>query len=324
MASVLRAVFAGAGVAMMGEAPVVNAVLDITGKPAADTVLLYLGTATYDLASFRSKQTVAFEERGVQVTTLDVANTTPSEASVAEAIDAADAILVSGGNTLFAVDRWKRTGMVKPLRRAMARGATLCGGSAGAGCWFDALHSDSMDPDSYREIMLAGGGAAAEAEEMEEGRVTKTWEYIRVPGLGFLPGLLCPHHDRTQSNGVLRSSDFAAMLRRHPGETGLAIDHYAALVISDARYRVLTLPDKPGSLTSGGMNQPGHGRPAAWLMTVSADAITIREHALPGSGLLAELLHPASSIVDDPLVEIARAENPSLDLAREPLDPNVS
>ena len=36
----------------------------------------------------------------------------------------ADVILVSGGNTLFAVDRWQRAAMVEPLRRAMARGAT--------------------------------------------------------------------------------------------------------------------------------------------------------------------------------------------------------
>ena len=157
----LRAVFAGAGVAMMGEAPVVNAVLQCTQKTPAETTLLYLGTATYDIASFREKQTGAFANRGVAVRTLDVACKTPSESAVADAIDHADIILVSGGNTLFAVDRWHKAAMVEPLRRAMARGATLCGGSAGAGCWFDALHSDSMDPAWYRELMLAGGGARA-------------------------------------------------------------------------------------------------------------------------------------------------------------------
>ena len=35
-----------------------------------------------------------------------------------------------------------------------------------------------------------------------------SWEYIRCPCLGLLPGLICPHHDRVQSNGVLRATDF--------------------------------------------------------------------------------------------------------------------
>ena len=30
----------------------------------------------------------------------------------------------------------------------------LSGGSAGALCWFDAGHSDSMDPASYKKSML--------------------------------------------------------------------------------------------------------------------------------------------------------------------------
>ncbi|CAE7787999.1 CYC1, partial [Symbiodinium sp. CCMP2456] len=284
----IRAVLAGAGVAMMGEAPVVNAVLQLTQKQPSEVRLLYLGTATYDIASFRQKQTGAFADRGVVVNTLDVACRTPTPAVVEEAINGADIILVSGGNTLFAVDRWHKAAMVEPLRRAMGRGAVLCGGSAGAGCWFDALHSDSMDPDWYRDIMLAGKGAAAEKA----------------------PGLLCPHHDRVQSNGVLRSTDFAEMLRRHPGETGLAIDHFAALVLCNAEYQVLTLPDKPGSLMPDGTNQPGQGVPGVWLKSVAADGV-IQEEALPKQGPTVALLHPARAIVEDVRVEKVRAANPS-------------
>ena len=321
-ASALRAVFAGAGVAMMGEAPVVTAVLSLSGKPPSQQNLLYLGTATYDLPSFREKQTKGFAERGVRVTTLDVATTVPSEADVANAIDDADLILVSGGNTLFAVDRWHRAKMVEPLRRAMLRGATLCGGSAGAGCWFDSIHSDSMDPDWYRDIMLAGGGAAAEkdpaaAEAAAAGpEASRKWEYIRVPALGFLPGLLCPHHDRTQSNGVLRSRDFAAMLGRHSGESGIAIDHFAALVINNGQYEVLRLEGKPGSLMPSGANEPGNGTPACWLKKLGKDG-KLEERPLPDRGDLLELLEslePAGEIVEDPRVAVARVENPSEDL----------
>ena len=62
-------------------------------------------------------------ERGVDVRPFDVACATPALAEVEEAIEAADVVMVSGGNTLFAVERWQRAQMVEPLRRAMLRGA---------------------------------------------------------------------------------------------------------------------------------------------------------------------------------------------------------
>ena len=81
--------------------------------------------------------------------------------------------------------------------------------------------------------MLEGKGGGAEGEDASTG---KAWPYVRVSGLAFLPGLVCPHHDRVQSNGVLRATDFDGMLARHPGETGLCIDHFAALVIEGDSY----------------------------------------------------------------------------------------
>jgi dipeptidase E len=59
-----------------------------------------------------------------------------------------------------------------------------------------------------------------------------------VPCLGFLPGLVCPHHDKVQSNGVLRAIDFDAMLLRHAGEQGICIDHWAALCVDGDAYEV--------------------------------------------------------------------------------------
>ena len=53
---------------------------------------------------------------------------------------------MSGGNTLFATDRWRRLGMDERIREAGARGAVLAGGSAGGISWFDGGQSDSMDP----------------------------------------------------------------------------------------------------------------------------------------------------------------------------------
>ena len=47
----------------------------------------------------------------------------------------------------------------------------------------------------------------------------KNWSYIRAPALGILPGLLCPHIDCVQSNGILRFHDFDKMMLRHSNET---------------------------------------------------------------------------------------------------------
>jgi peptidase E len=71
-----------------------------------------------------------------------------------EAINTSDVILVSGGNTLFAVDRWKRLQLDRLLHIAMCNGKVLTGGSAGAICVFDGGHSDSADPDTYKDTML--------------------------------------------------------------------------------------------------------------------------------------------------------------------------
>eukprot|EP00434_Breviolum_minutum_P012807 symbB.v1.2.011288.t1/scaffold754.1/size165080/2 len=76
-------------------------------------------------------------------------------------------------------------------------------------------------------------GMAPHSDELSEFRsgdeVSKRWEYIRIDGLRFLPGLCCPHHDRVQSNGILRSTDFEELLKRHPTERGICIDDWTAL-----------------------------------------------------------------------------------------------
>jgi len=306
----LRAVLGGSGSAIMGEAAVVDAVLKLSGKSAgADFVVCYLGTATYDLPRFREGQTAGFAARGCEVIALDVARRNPGAKFIAETLARADAVLVSGGNTLFAVDRWRRCGAVAPLRAARDRGAVLCGGSAGAICWFDGGHSDSADPDSYHDAMTAGAGEGAAPGEGDEGG-GKTWIYVRCPCLGFLPGLVCPHHDRTQSNGVLRSEDFDAMLLRHPGERGVCVDHFAALVIDGADYSVLALDGKPGSLGAGAAPIfDGSGSPGVWIKTVAAGAVVAR--AAPPAGKLADILQPAAAIVEDPRIPAVREENPS-------------
>jgi dipeptidase E len=321
----------------MADDRIAEVILDLAAKPPANNVnindvtvninVLYLGTATYDLPQFGSRQTQCFVDRGCQVESLQLVDTaeivveagtqaptlalTPKH--IQETIDKADVIVVGGGNTLFAMDRWQTLGILPHLRQAMHRGAILTGGSAGAICWFDGGHSDSMDPDSYKGSMLERFGTASSSSSTTindessaaptDAEPAKDWHYMRVPGLGFLPGLMCPHHDRVQSNGVLRAKDFDQMLLKHSGELGIGIDHWAALVVEGDSYRVVSLDGKPGSvLTSeqhgeATFSPEAKGVPGIWIKEVRNGQV----HATlcPREGKLSELLKVASEIVED-------------------------
>ena len=121
-------------------------------------------------------------------------------------------------------------------KTAMDRGAVLCGGSAGAICWFDGGHSDSLDPTTTAAYVK--GSDADRARVTDE--MKSSWKYIRVSALGFVPGLICPHHDTTQSNGTPRSEDFDRMLIKRRNEVGICLENNAALVIDGDRYKVVT------------------------------------------------------------------------------------
>jgi dipeptidase E len=144
-------------------------------------------------------------------------------------IEAADIIAVSGGNTLFAVSRWRRLGIDGLLRDAWKNGTIVCGGSAGAICWFDGGHSDSLDPSTVLHL---------KSDLTDEEKAA--WNYVRISGLGLVPALCCPHHDQIQSNGVPRADDFDKMLLRNPGEVGICIDNNAAFVVEGNRWRALS------------------------------------------------------------------------------------
>ena len=66
-------------------------------------------------------------------------------------------------------------------------------------------------------------------------------------------------------------------------------DHYAALVVDGEKFRVLSLPNKPGSLMEdGSLNLKGKGKPGIWLKNLNlgdgcvlhkAATITWAQHA---------------------------------------------
>eukprot|EP00804_Cyclotella_cryptica_P004500 CCRYP_017637-RA/>CCRYP_017637-RA protein AED:0.09 eAED:0.09 QI:248/1/1/1/0.75/0.6/5/471/377 len=318
----LRGIFGGCG-SLLNHPLMAPHVIALTGKPIRDVTLVYLGTASYDLPEKCQSQTSWYSENGCTVISLDVVLKAPSTVYMEECIDKADIILVSGGNTSFAMRRWKRLGLDVMMRKACLgpRRVVMAGGSAGAICWWSGGHSDSMDPDSFKEAKLSSHGSEHDIDEedgktdtatTDEDDVPKEWDYIRVDGLGFIPGLCCPHHDRIQSNGILRATDFDAMLLRHPTEVGICIDHNAAFMIDNANYRVLYPDGLEGSLMpNGSFSEDRLGKPCVWVKEVSDDGKSVIRTLCPDNGKLSDLLRIPEQIFQSIRhMKLAAKENP--------------
>ena len=203
MTSKLRIVAAGKGHSMSLPA-IVDAVLDLVDRPAKSMLptMVYLGTANYDNKQAFEAQTKGFKNKcrivQLRVSERVPVDEMPTKNAIRQAIASADILMVSGGNTLYALNRWKELGMDRMIRNAVyganEHSPVLCGGSAGAVCWFDQGHSDSMNPTTLLNV-------DPNLTEQEK----KNWEYIRVEGLKLLPALCVPHHDVTLSNGQPRA-----------------------------------------------------------------------------------------------------------------------
>jgi len=295
----LKCVLAGSGSAALSDARIVQNVLDLVSLGCDDEgremkmQVLYLGTASYDKPEPKEAQTAMFRKLGCEISSLEIATQSVEESEVDKLLNKAHILVFSGGNTLFAYDRAMKFNLrTKILNAALNRGLVLAGGSAGAIIWFIGGHSDSADPATF-------------LNPPEES--SKDWNYLRTPGFGFFPGLLCPHHDQVQSNGIPRSKDFDQMMLRHSGERGICLDHWCAISFNEGSFEIISLDDKPGSLLPDGSFSPdGKGKPAVWIKdVVNGELISFRP---PDAGSIDELLRV---IVQDPAVNDARKANPS-------------
>ena len=159
----LRIIAAGKGMSM-SEPAIVDTMVDMlfNGRDpehnlAPDQVvnMVYLGTASYDMVPRFMNQAHAYTKLdNFRVTKLDVSEAAErvlTAQEIREALSTAHVIMASGGNTLYAVSRWRELGiddMIRELVMTKTPAPILCGGSAGAICWFDSGHSDSADPST--------------------------------------------------------------------------------------------------------------------------------------------------------------------------------
>jgi dipeptidase E len=134
-----------------------------------------------------------------------------SKEQIRRKISWADVVYVGGGNTLLMMRVWRRLGVDKLLKEAYENGTVLSGISAGAICWFDSGHSDSMSFYNPQK-----------------------WDYIKVRGLGFVHGIHCPHYNG-MTRGVPRRRHFRDMIRK-TGGIGIAIENNCAIGFVDGQY----------------------------------------------------------------------------------------
>ena len=166
------------------------------GNEDRRTNALFIGTASHDLMPYYNSFHKTYTgELGLKT---DVALTVYTEMD-AEKLDAkfakADLIYVGGGDTVFMLESWKKTGLGERILEAYRRGVPVAGLSAGAICWFEKMYTDSGDR----------GGEA----------------YAVRPALGLLPGGACPHYNR-------RREDFARAMT--PDVDWVCIEDLAGIV----------------------------------------------------------------------------------------------
>ena len=112
----------------------------------------------------------------------------------------ADVIYVGGGDTVFMIEHWKKTGLLELLEEAYHRGVPIAGQSAGAICWFSDIYTDSL--------------------KTEDGI-----KYAMFHGLGWINGVISPHYNE-------RMLDFDKIVCYNYSRA-YGIENNAALVIED-------------------------------------------------------------------------------------------
>ena len=181
-------------------------------------VALFIGTASHDslpyFNSFRKTYTSNFDIKA------DIALLTKKDIPmehITEKIEKADLIYIGGGDTLYMLEVWEKTGMKELILDAYNRGVILSGLSAGAICWFEKIYTDSEK--------ISGG------------------EYVVRDGLGVLKGIMTPHFNLRE--------EFVEVSKNYQ-EPAYAVEDNSALVfVNEELQGSLTAGGKAYTITNG-------------------------------------------------------------------------
>ncbi len=183
-------------------------IVDLTGKSSPKA--LFIPTASSDAEGYcETFDRIYGHVLGCRTDHLLLLNRADDVTYADDKIFEADIVYVGGGNTLKMMKLWRKLGIDRMLEKAGKRGAILSGLSAGAICWHMYGHSDSRSFSGNSD-----------------------WPFVRVKGLGFCPGMFCPHLDAEQ-----RQEPFSQMIARFGG-TGIACDNNAAIWYNNSKMIV--------------------------------------------------------------------------------------
>ena len=140
---------------------------------------------------------------------------------------AQDLIYVGGGSLVSLLGTWRAHGIDDALRAAWSAGVVLCGGSAGALCWFSqALSGFHEGPTRRIEALgLLPWSGAVHYHEEDDRRAT----YLEAIGLGMPPGYgvgdsAALHFVGTELTEVVASRPKARAAFVAPDDTGVATE----------------------------------------------------------------------------------------------------
>ena len=174
---------------------------------------LFIPTASHDFMPYYNTFHKVYT--GVFNIKTDVALTVFKEFDVEKMrakFEKADMIYVGGGDTVFMMEHWKKSGLLPLIKDAYERGVIIAGLSAGAICWFSDIYTDST-------------AALGEGDQ-----------YAMFQGLNWIKGKISPHYNA-------RMLDFDKIVCYNLG-CAYGIEDNAALIIEDGEI--------VGSLSSGG------------------------------------------------------------------------
>ena len=112
-----------------------------------------------------------------------------------------DIVYIGGGNTNYMLKLWKKNNLYKIFKKAYNKGIVLAGVSAGAGCWFDWILSDSK-----------GLGLKP------------------LKGISLISGSCTPH-----SSDIKRINQFEFCIKSGKLPPGIAIDDGVAVLFIDGK-----------------------------------------------------------------------------------------
>lgn len=163
-------------------------------------IALFVGTASRDSMPYYNSFHKTYT--GLYGLKTDCALTVYGEMDdekIRKKFQAADLIYVGGGNTIYMLESWKKSGAAEYMRQAYDRGAIICGLSAGAICWFEEMFTDGYGED-----------------------------YRFEKGLGWLEGGACPHFN-------WRKEDFIAKADRATQRNWTCVEDLSAVMFVDGK-----------------------------------------------------------------------------------------